>query len=249
MKIIPKTIKVITWAGILAPILVIHATEKLIAQAPLDFTENGFTENFDKFDPSRFQTEIPNRNSRIRKGVLWTSGDSGGKYPPMIRLDLAPLGLAAQDLEISFRFRFLEQNCLIWFFIDGDDGFGSVDHLLRVKLLAGGVQLQIDSHSLDANDPRRQNKDRAADKVSGAFRLSQKLPKDPIELKIHQWHDIKVVFRGRDVTISVDDQKWNKTLHNPSFHANKHKLLWMQKSGKKGIEIDDLKITKANDPR
>ena len=51
----------------------------------------------------------------------------------MIHLDLTPLKIETQNLAISFRFRFLQQGSFIWFFIDGDDRFGSVDHLLRVK--------------------------------------------------------------------------------------------------------------------
>ena len=244
MRSLTSSIKTITWIGILVQLLAIYPSTDLTAQAPFEFSEN-----FDNFDPRRFQTKIPNQNSRVRRGVLWTHGESGGKYPPMIHLDLTPLKVETKDLEISFRFRFLQQDSMIWFFIDGDDGFGSIDHLLRVKLLPTGVQLQIDHHSRDPNHPDRRNKDRPADKVSGAFRLSQKLPKDLVELKLNQWHDVNVAFRNRKVTISVGDQGWSKTIQHACFNTKKHKLLWMQKGGDQGIEIDDLKITQAAELR
>ena len=237
MRSLTSSIKTITWIGILVQLLAIYPSTDLTAQAPFEFSEN-----FDNFDPRRFQTKIPNQNSRIRKGVLWTHGESGGKYPPMIHLDLTPLKVENKDLEISFRFRFLQEDSLIWFFIDGDDGFGSVDHLLRVKLLPTGVQLQIDSHTLDANHPDRQNKDRPADKISAAFRLSQKLPKVLVELKTSQWHDVKVVFRSNTAAISVDDDAYSQTLRHNCFNTTKRKMLWMQKSGDEGIEIDDVVI-------
>ena len=220
MANLTSSIKTITWIGILGQLLAIYTAEDLTAQAPFEFSEN-----FDNFDPSRFQTKIPNQNSRVRRGVLWTHGESGGKYPPMIHLDLTPLKVETKDLEISFRFRFLQQDSMIWFFIDGDDGFGSIDHLLRVKLLPTGVQLQIDHHSRDPNHPDRRNKDRPADKVSGAFRLSQKLPKDLVELKLNQWHDVNVAFRNRKVTISVGDQRWSKTIQHACFNTKKHNMI------------------------
>ncbi len=244
MKKLTSTNKMILWVGILVQLLTIHSSKNATAQAPFEFKED-----FDNFDPSRFRTKIPNSNTRIREGVLWTRGKTGGKYPPMVHLDLAPLKVETKDPEISFRFRFLQPGSLIWFFIDGDDGFGGVDHLLRVKLLPTGVQLQIDHHSLDPNHPQRLNKDRAADKVSGAYRLSQKLPKELIEIKPNQWHNVKVTFRNRKVTISVGGKMWTKTLQHACFNAEKHKLLWMQRGGDNGIEIDDIKITKASSLR
>ncbi|MDB4423108.1 hypothetical protein N9276_00850 [Rhodopirellula sp.] len=163
----------------------------------------------------------------------------------MVHLALVPLKLEGRDLEISFRYRHLQQGCLIWFFVDGDDGFGSIDHLLRIKLLTTGVQLQIDSHSLTSLHPERQNKDQPADKASGAFRLSKKLPRHLVELKTNQWHDIKLVFHQDNVTISVDDETWGHTLQHACFNMTKRKLLWLQKSGNKGLEIDDIRIRNA----
>ena len=199
-----------------------------------------FSETFDKFDPARFQTKIPNGNTQVRNSVLWTRGESGGKYPPMVYL-----GVAGKDLEISFRYRHLEDGGMVWFFVDGDDGFGSVDHLLRVRLNRTSVQLQIDSHSLDANHPDRQNNGRPADKVSGAYRLNKKLPQENVDLSANVWHDVKLVFHGNTVTISVDGEQWSTTTKHACFNATKRKLLWMQKGGEKGIEIDDIKVTES----
>jgi hypothetical protein len=76
---------------------------------------------------------------------------------------------------------------MVWFFVDGDDGFGSVDHMLRVRLNRTGVQLQIDSHSLNTKHPDRQNNGRPADKVSGAYRLNKKLPQEDLDLSVNVW--------------------------------------------------------------
>ena len=68
---------------------------------------------------SSFLTDIPNKNTEVRDGVLWTRGESGGKYPPLVYL-----GVGGKDLTISFRYRHLEQGGMVWFFVDGDDGDG-----------------------------------------------------------------------------------------------------------------------------
>ena len=120
-----------------------------------------------EFDAKRFLTPIPNKNTSVRDGVLWTRGASGGKYPPMVYLPVE-----GKDLTISFRYRQLAAGGWLWFFVDGDDGFGSEDHMLRVKLLREGVQLQVDAHSKDANHPLRQKNGRPPDKKSGAYRLN-----------------------------------------------------------------------------
>ncbi len=205
------------------------------APTPFDFSET-----FDDFDPARFQTRIPNKNTQVRNSVLWTRGESGGKYPPMVSLSVE-----GKDLEISFRYRHLENGGMVWFFVDGDDGFGSVDHMLRVKLNRTGVQLQIDAHSLDPNHPDRQNSGRPADKVSGAYRLNKKLPQADVDLSANVWRQVKLVFQGDTVTISVDGETWSKTTKHACFNATKRKLLWMQKGGDKGIEIDDVKVTET----
>ncbi len=202
-----------------------------------------FNETFDQFDPARFQTKIPNSNTQVRDDVLWTRGESGGKYPPMVYLDVE-----GKDLEISFRYRHLADGGMVWFFIDGDDGFGNVDHMLRVRLNRTGVQLQIDSHSLNPKHPDRQNNGRPADKVSGAYRLNKKLPQEDVDLSANVWRQVKLVFHGDTVTISVDGETWSTLTKHACFNATKRKLLWMQKGGEKGIEIDDIKVTEATSP-
>lgn len=195
-------------------------------------------ETFDaKFDAKRFTTPIPNKNTQVRDGVLWTHGSSGGKYPPMVYL-----AVSGKDLAISFRYRHLGPGGMLWFFVDGDDGFGSVDHMLRVKLLRDGVQLQVDSHSLDPNHPLRQKQERPADKVSGAYRLNEFLPLEKADLSANEWREVKIVFQGESAAISVDGKLWSKTLARANFNAGKRKLLWMQNGGEKGIEIDDIRV-------
>ena len=114
--------------------------------------------------------------------------------------------------------------------------------MLRVKLLRKGVQLQIDSHSLDASHPDRMNLSRPADKVSGAYRLNQRFPLQSLDLSANVWHHVKIIFQGDTVTITIDEQAYQKTLKHPCFDARKRKLLWMQNGGAKGIEIDDILI-------
>ena len=189
---------------------------------------------------SFFLTDIPNKNTEIRDGVLWTRGESGGKYQPLVSL-----GVDGKDLTVSFRYRHLEQGGMVWFFVDGDDGYGSVDHMLRVKLMRTGIQLQIDSHSLDPNHPDRQNNSRPADKVSGAYRLNTKYPRDSIDLTKNRWHDVKIQFSGETVTITLDEKKWKKTLKHACFDQEKCKILWMQNGGGKGVELDDIHVTQT----
>ena len=42
-----------------------------------------------------------------------------------------------------------------------------------------------------------------------------------------------------------DDKAWETTLKHACFNAAKRKLLWMQKGGDKGIEIDEIKVTEV----
>lgn len=194
-------------------------------------------ETFDaSFDAKQFTTPIPNKNTEVREGVLWTRGSSGGKYPPMVYLPVE-----GKDLTISFRYRHLGDDGWLWFFVDGDDGFGSVDHMLRVKLLRDGVQLEVDAHSKDATHALRQN-NYPADKISGAYRLNEIFPLEKVELKRNDWREVKLVFQGEQVALSVDDKVWSKTLSRANFNAGKRKLLWMQNGGEKGIEIDDVHV-------
>lgn len=189
------------------------------------------------FNAKRFITPIPNKNTVVRDGVLWTHGSSGGKYPPMVYL-----GVEGKDLTIAFRYRHLGNGGFLWFFVDGDDGFGSVDHMLRVKMLRDGVQLEVDSHSKDEHHPLRQN-NRPADKVSGVFRLNEHFPLEKVDLTRNEWREVKLVFQGEQVSLSIDGKLWSKTLSRANFNAGKRKLLWMQNGGEKGIEIDDIHVT------
>lgn len=201
-----------------------------------------FRETFDtRFDAGRFTTPIPNKNTEVRDGALWTRGSSGGKYPPMVYLPVD-----GKDLTISFRYRHLEAGGWLWIFVDGDDGFGGTDHMLRVKLLRDGVQLQVDSHSLDPNHPQRQKADRPPDPVSGAYRLNEFLSLEKVDLGRNAWREVRLVFRGEEVAVAVDGKRWTKALRRPCFNAAKRKLLWMQNGGEKGIELDDIVVASSD---
>jgi len=217
--------------GIIAILLVtlVSAQEPPKQEIHEDFESN--------FNPAHFSTPIPNKNTEVRDGALWTRGSSGGKYPPMVYMPVQ-----GEDLTLSFRYRHLEDGGWLWFFVDGADGFGSTDHMLRVKLLREGIQLEIDGHSLDANHPQRQNT-RAPDKVSGAYRLNEFLPLKKHDLKANVWHQVKIVFKGDQVTLTLDDQAWAQSLKRSAFKGEKRKLLWMQNGGEKGIELDEIHVT------
>ena len=204
---------------------------------------SAFSESFgDDFDPKRFSTFLPNKNTAVRDGVMRTQGSSGGKYPPMVYLPID-----GDDLEISFRYRHTGPDGWLWFFVDGDDGFGSIDHLLRVKFLREGVQLQVDGHSLDPDHPQRQKAGRDADPLSGAHRLNEILPMEKLDLSGNAWREVKLVFRGEEATVSLDGSVWTSKLSRPGFAGAKRKLLWMQNGGGAAIEIDDI-VVKRIDP-
>lgn len=206
----------------------------LVSAAPFTFQEDFGA----GFDAKRFTTPIPNKNTEVRDGALWTRGASGGKYPPMVYLPVD-----GTDLSIHFRYRHLGPGGWLWFFVDGDDGFGGTDHMLRVKLLRNAVQLQVDSHSKDPNHPQRQKQGRAADPVSGAWRLNEMLPAEKLDLVDNGWRNVHLQFQGRQVTVRVEGAvTWSQTLERPCFHATKRKLLWMQNGGEEGIELDDIRV-------
>lgn len=221
-------------ALLLMPLSIGHAAEP----SPLPFHELFGPD----FDAKRFATPIPNKNTEVRDGVLWTHGSSGGKYPPMVYLPVD-----GKDLTISFRYRHLGEGGSLWFFVDGDDGFGSVDHMLRVKMLRGAVVLEVDAHSKDPDHPQRQNK-REVDAVSGAYRLNEFLAPEKVDLKSNDWREVRLVFLGEKVTASIDGKLWSRELSRANFNDNKRKLLWMQDGGEEGIELDDIHIeaTAAN---
>jgi hypothetical protein len=188
------------------------------------------------FEAKKFLTPLPNKNTTIRDGVMWTRGSSGGKYPPMVTL-----ALAGKDLTMSFRYRHLDKGGMLWLFVDGDDGYGSVDHRLRVRLNRDSVVLEVDAHTLDPKHPLRQNT-READPVSKAYRTNEYLPAEKVDLSANEWRTVKLIFKGDTVDMSVDG-KWQRSLKRPNFDATKRKLLWMQNGGEKGIEIDDIVVT------
>lgn len=200
-----------------------------------------FSETFDApFDASRFTTPIPNKNTSVYDGVMVTRGESGVRYPPMVYLPVA-----GADLEITFRYRHTGEGGWLWFFVDGDDGFGSVDHLLRVKLLRDAVELQVDGHTKDPSHPLRQKTGRGADPVSGAWRTNEILPATRLDLSGTAWHEVKLVFAGESVTVSVDGTTWNETLSRTGFREQKRKLLWMQNAGAHAIEIDEVHVRES----
>ena len=210
----------------------------LLFLASVSFAAEPILESFGpEFDAKHFLTPIPNKNTSVRDGTLWTRGASGGKYPPMVYLPVD-----GTDLTISFRYRHLAAGGWLWFFVDGDDGFGSEDHMLRVKLLREGVQLEVDGHSKDANHPLVQKK-RAPDAKSAAYRLNEVFPLEKVDLTANAWREVKLVFRGEEVTVSIDGMLCAQTLVRANFNAAKRKLLWMQNGGEAGIELDDIRVT------
>ncbi len=190
------------------------------------------------FDARKFLTPIPNKNTSVRDGVLWTRGSSGGKYPPMVYL-----ALNGKDLTLSFRYRHLGQGGMLWLFVDGDDGYGAVDHMLRVKLLRDSVALEVDAHSPDPKHPLRQ-KTREADPVSKVYRTNELFAPEKADLSANTWRTVKLIFKGDTVDMSVDGV-WSRRLTRANFDATKRKLLWMQNGGDAGIEIDDVAVTSA----
>lgn len=196
-------------------------------------------EDFERFDATKFSTPIPNQYTEVRNGVLWTRGSTGTPYPPMVYMPVE-----GKDLAISFRYRQLGEGGWLWFFVDGDDGHGAVDHMLRVKLLRDQIQLQIDGHSLDPNHPQRQKRLEASP-VSKAYRLNEVLPAHKIDLSSNDWRTVNLEFQGETVTITLDGATWKEALKRPYFNAAKRKLLWMQNGGDAGIEIDDIHVTAA----
>lgn len=187
------------------------------------------------FDAKKFLTPLPNKNTSVRNGALWTRGSSGGKYPPMVYL-----ALDDKDLTMSFRYRHLEKGGMLWLFVDGDDGYGSVDHMLRVRLNRDSIVLEVDAHSPDPNHPLRQNS-RPADPVSKVYRTNEHFPAEKVDLSANEWRSVKLAFKGDTVDMSVEG-KWTRTLKRPNFDATKRKLLWMQSGGAAGIEIDDVVV-------
>ncbi len=193
-------------------------------------------ETFEVLKPENF-TQFPEKNSEVREGVLWTRGESGGKYPPTVGFPIAET-----DGTISFRYRHLSKNGMIWLFINGEDGFGSYDHILRVKLTRKAVSLQVDGHTMDPNAPNVQP-DRAPDSVSGAYRASEKLRPNLVEgLDNDDWHELEMAFKGDTIKITLDGRHWKTELSRPGFAFEKQEIAMFLKGDELGVEIDDLKV-------
>jgi hypothetical protein len=71
------------------------------------------------------------------------------------------------------------------------------------------------------------------------------LPLEKVDLSTNTWREVKLVFRGEEVVITLDGQTWSKTLTRPNLNATKRKLLWMQNGGEDGVELDDIQVTEA----
>ena len=73
---------------------------------------------------------------------------------------------------------------------------------------------------------------------NGEFLLLEK-----VDLTANNWHEVKLIFRGEEIIITVDAETSSRTLKRANFDAAKRKLLWMQNGGNQGIELDDIHIT------
>jgi hypothetical protein len=195
-------------------------------------------ESFEDFDPARFLTPIPNEHTEVRDGALWTHGGPEKGYPPLVYMPVE-----GTDLTISFRYRQLGDGEYVWLLVDGDDSFGGTDHVFRVKLMRDGVQLQIDGHTLDADDPKIQTfGGPRIDKVSGSYRTNELLPIEKLDLSDHDWHQVNITFLGESAIVTLDESKWKQSLERPGLKYSKQKLLWMLKGGEAGIELDDIRV-------
>ena len=194
-------------------------------------------ETFEVLKPEHF-TQFPEKNATIRNGVLWTHGESGGKYPPTVGFPIAET-----DGTISFRYRHLSKDGMIWLFINGEDGFGSYDHILRVKVTRKSVALQVDAHTKDPKGPNVQPT-RPPDKISGAYRAPEQLPPEIVKnLDDDAWHELEITFKDDQVEITLDRRLWKTKLSRPGFAFEKQEIAIFLAGGEQGIEIDDLKVT------
>lgn len=193
---------------------------------------------FEEFDPALFQTPIPNEHTVVRDGALWTRGGPETGYPPMVFLPVR-----GRDLAISFRYRQLGDGEYVWLLVDGDDGFGGEDHQFRVKLLRDGVELQVDGHTLDAEDPAIQKfGGPRIDPVSGSYRTNELFPRERLDLSGDGWRQVQIVFSDDTAEVSLADPPWSTSIQRPGLRHAKTKLLWMLKGGAAGIELDDIRV-------
>lgn len=210
-----------------------HALEKH-DKAPIEGHET-----FDTHKPE-IHTQFPEKNSEVRDGVLWTRGESGQKYPPTVAF---PVQLT--DGTFSFRFRHLGDGNMFWLFINGDDGFGGFDHVLRVKVTRKAVSPQVDAHTMDPKGPNVQP-GRKPDATSGAYRAPEQLKPEMVEgLDDDDWHELELSFEGDTVEIALDGRHWKTKLSRPGFAFEKQEFFLFIDGGEAGMEFDDLKITPA----
>ncbi len=71
----------------------------------------------------------------------------------------------------------------------------------------------------------RQNTGRPTDPKSGVYRLNEFLPLEKVDLTANNWREVKLIFRGEEVIITVDAEAWTRTLKRANFDAAKRKLL------------------------
>ncbi|MDF1819920.1 MAG: hypothetical protein P1U54_14900 [Immundisolibacteraceae bacterium] len=221
----------------LLPTLVFFACHSASALEKHDKAPIEGHETFDTYKPEIF-TQFPEKNSEVLDSVLWTRGESGGKYPPTVAFPVQ-----VTDGTFSFRFRHLGDGNMFWLFINGDDGYGGFDHVLRVKVTRKAISLQVDAHTMDPKGPNVQP-GRKPDPKSGAYRAPEQLKPEMVEgLDDDGWHELELSFEDDTVEISLDGRNWKTELSSPGFAFEKQEFFLFLSGGEAGIEIDDLKIT------
>ncbi len=56
------------------------------------------------------------------------------------------------------------------------------------------------------------------------------------------WREVKLVFHGEEILITLNDKSFSHTLKRTNFNVTKRKLLWMQNGGDQGLELDDIHV-------
>ena len=221
---------------LLLPTLLLLVTHSLLALEKHEKVPIEGHETFDEFKPEIF-TQFPEKNSKVRDGVLWTGGESGKKYPPTVAFPIE-----VTDGTFSFRYRHLGDGNMFWLFINGDDGYGGFDHVLRVKVTRKAVALQVDAHTMDPSGPNVKP-GRKPDATSGSYRAQEQLDPEMVKgLDDDAWHELELSFKGDTVEISLDGRHWQTELTRPGFAFEKQEFFLFLAGGEAGIEIDDLKI-------
>jgi len=65
---------------------------------------------------------------------------------------------------------------------------------------------------------------------------------DKVKLTSNEWWNMKRVFHGDQVSLSIDGNLWSKPLTRANRNAGKRPLPWIQNGGEKGIEMDDVHV-------